>query len=97
MIATRQFMPLFLALTLWAVPTCAQTGQPSPPPKPATAPADAEPAKSPAPQPSASAEKRPGGNEGAQQRSGSGGDSPFDYRASEQISEDLPVSFPADI
>ena len=25
------------------------------------------------------------------------GDSPFDYRASEKISEDLPVSFPVDI
>ena len=26
-----------------------------------------------------------------------GGDSPFDYRSSEQISEDLSVSFPVDI
>jgi hypothetical protein len=31
-----------------------------------------------------------GGNTGS-------GNSPFDYRASEEISEDLPVSFPVDI
>ena len=31
-----------------------------------------------------------GGNAGSS-------DSPFDYRASEEISEDLPVSFPVDI
>ena len=33
----------------------------------------------------------------AAERSANSGDSPFDYRASEEISEDLPVSFPVDI
>jgi hypothetical protein len=28
---------------------------------------------------------------------GTGKDSPFDYRSSEEISEDVPVSFPVDI
>ncbi len=44
---------------------------------------DAEP-EEPEPEPEAAAPARPAG-------------SPFEYEASEQISEDLPVSFPVDI
>jgi hypothetical protein len=38
-----------------------------------------------------------GAGANAKPRADSGGDSPFDYHASEEISEDLPVSLPADI
>lgn len=89
---TRPLIPLCLALMLGAAPLFAQTAQP-PPQEPPAAPANGAEQNTPAPQPSktqADAAKK-SSDDGASK------ESPFDYSASEQISEDLPVSFPVDI
>ena len=90
----RYLLPLCLALAFGASPLLAQTaGTDTSPPAPTAAEARKD---APAPQPSAG-KNDSGAGASAKQRSDSGGNSPFDYRASEEISEDLPVSFPADI
>jgi len=94
MTSNRYLLPLCLALTCGAAPLFAQDAEPrasQPAATTAGAPKDA-----PAPPPSAG-KKDTGAGAKAKQPSDSGGSSPFDYRASEEISEDLPVSFPADI
>ncbi len=89
----RNLLPLCFALALGAAPLLAQdaetgNGQPT-----ATSGA---PNSAPTPQ---SSDGKTDSGEGAKAkpRADSGGNSPFDYRASEEISEDVPVSFPADI
>ncbi len=49
------------------------------------------------PQQPAAADSRPTTTDATIDKPGQPGDSPSDYRASEKISEDLPVSFPIDI
>lgn len=94
---TQHIIALCLALLLGAGPTLAQTGQPAPA-EPAAAESDAAKPRTPASQPSAGNTKQNSAASGnARKQSDSGGGSPYDYRASEEISEDLPVSFPADI
>jgi hypothetical protein len=79
--------PLALAALLLAAsaalaqPGASEDATPAPPPPKA---ASGEENKAPAPA-------------GADKPSAQTGRSPSDYRASEQISEDLPVSFPVDI
>jgi len=95
MTGSRLLSPVFLALVLGAAPAFAQGGQPAAA-KPAAEAATGEaargaPAQAPAPAEKAGNPRSP--EKGADAR----GNSPFDYSASEQISEDLPVSFPADI
>lgn len=88
----RQLASLFLALTLAlsAAPPRAQTeGKDTPEAAPAASDGSADkPAATPAP---------PANGAAAQKRAGAGNSSPFDYRPSEEISEDVPVSFPVDI
>tara|TARA_R110000850_G_scaffold149299_1_gene271773 strand:- start:497 stop:748 length:252 start_codon:yes stop_codon:yes gene_type:complete len=83
MINRLQLAPLLLALLLGAAPLLAQpeTGEKS-------AAADDEPADKPA-----ATQEAPAGDAAA----GADTRSPFDYRSSEEISEDVPVSFPVDI
>ena len=87
---SRHLIPVLVALLLAAAPLRAQPGAA----ENGTAtdssgsgdtPAPAQPAPTPT-------ESASGGGS-----SGAGNRSPFDYQASEQISEDLPVSFPVDI
>jgi hypothetical protein len=91
----RQIIPLCLALILGAAPVFAQPGSS----EPTATPGNGAKPQSPAPSPNENPEKAADTDAGAnpKQRSNSGGDSPYDYRASEEISEDLPVSFPVDI
>lgn len=90
MTGSAKFIPLCLALALAAAPLLAQTApQPAEPP---AAPAAGEQKKTPPPATPAQGDTAKKGSS-----AGSGKDSPFDYRASEQISEDLPVAFPVDI
>lgn len=94
---TRKIIALCLALLLGAAPTLAQTEPPAPA-KPAAAESDGGKPKTPASQPAAGNTTQNSAASGnASKQSDSGGSSPYDYRASEEISEDLPVSFPADI
>jgi len=82
--------PLLLALALGSAPLLAQ-----PAPQAKTAEAETQTTEQTAAQEQAPAAARP-----AQKKSSppaSGRDSPFDYRSSEEISEDVPVSFPVDI
>jgi len=89
MIKPRQISPLFLALILEATPLRAQSEDAELPSK-ADAPAgDQSPAVSQTPSTSDTAQKSP------PTKAGQG--SPFEYRPSEEISEDVPVSFPVDI
>jgi hypothetical protein len=87
----RYLLPLCLALAVGAPPLLAQDAQPG-----SAQPAADAPKGAPAPQ-SPAGKKDTGDGANAKPRADSGGESPFDYRASEEISEDLPVSFPADI
>ena len=82
MIRIQALAPLLLTLLLSSTPLLAQDAEPEAPTSKDEAPAKAEPAAKPAaPAPA------PAAND----------DSPFDYRSSEKISEDLSVSFPVDI
>jgi hypothetical protein len=89
MIRPCQLSPLFLGLVLGSMPLLAQPAADAEAAKPATAVAD----KTPPPQ------QAPAAREPAQKSTPptTGKDSPFDYRSSEEISEDVPVSFPVDI
>ena len=81
--------PLLLALALGSTPLLAQ-----PAPEAKTAEPSTRAAQPTAPPPQAPAAPDP-----AQKSTPptTGKDSPFDYRSSEEISEDVPVSFPVDI
>ena len=79
--------PLCLALMLGAAPLLAQPE--------AEDAAGATAATGEAEKPSASAQQAPAPSEPAPNSSSNR--SPFDYRSSEEISEDVPVSFPVDI
>jgi predicted cobalt transporter CbtA len=83
---------LSLLLALGAAPLLAQTDSNERTENTASATAKDQEAGDAAgsPAPAAGAEKK--GNDAT-----TGKSSPFDYRASEQISEDVPVSFPVDI
>lgn len=86
MIGTRGLAAVLAALLLVAPVALAQTDQ------------DGSAAPDPADQPRANDADKGAGATGEADRAPSGGDkSPSDYRASEKISEDLPVSFPVDI
>jgi len=82
MIRIQSLAPLLLTLLLGSTALVAQETDPQESAPKDEAPATAEPAAKPAtPAPA------PAAND----------DSPFDYRSSEEISEDLSVSFPVDI
>ena len=89
MINTRQRGLLLLALALGSTPLLAQ---PAPEAK-TTEPTNRTADKTPPPQ------QAPAAPDPAQKSTPptTGRDSPFDYRSSEEISEDVPVSFPVDI
>ncbi|CAA0091046.1 Uncharacterised protein [Halioglobus japonicus] len=85
----RHLALILLGLLLTAAPLQAQTDATQ---TSAAAPDSGSGEKSAATQQTpAATEPAPGGSPGTSNSS------PFDYRASEQISEDLPVSFPVDI
>jgi hypothetical protein len=88
MINTRRWGPLFFILCLGATPLLAQPeatgGEGSSSAAAASGSADTTAPTPPATAPTSSS-------------SGTGSKSPFDYRSSEEISEDVPVSFPVDI
>ena len=85
-------LPLSLILSLQAMPLAAQSApaeQTQSAQEPAASPADKNDTASSAATAEGSAEKKaPSAKRSA---------SPFDYRSSEKISEDVPVSFPVDI
>ena len=89
MINPRQLALLLLALALGSTPLLAQ---------PAPEAKTAEPANQAADK-AAPAQPAPAARDPAQKSTPptTGKDSPFDYRSSEEISEDVPVSFPVDI
>ncbi len=93
MINTRRLAPLFFILCLGATPLLAQPeatgGEESSSAAAANGSADTTATTQPAPAPSATAP--------TSSSSGTSNKSPFDYRSSEEISEDVPVSFPVDI
>ena len=89
MIKPRQLSPLFLALVL----TPGAMG-------PLAQPAPTETTESPAEAAPQTAQKTVGAPPAPAPTSTpptTGKDSPFEYRPSEEISEDVPVSFPVDI
>jgi hypothetical protein len=92
MIKPRQLAPLLLALMLGSGSLLAQ---PAPDAKAGESTTRAAEKTAPTP----SAQPAPATREQAQKSTPpkTGKDSPFDYRSSEQISEDVPVSFPVDI
>ncbi|NQX89459.1 MAG: hypothetical protein HRT77_12420 [Halioglobus sp.] len=83
MTKARYCLPLAFLLALAAQALCAQ---------PAAIDATDAPPDTPAPSATRSQEEAAEGAAATARN-----DSPFDYRASEEISEDLPVSFPVDI
>jgi len=89
MINPYKLPPLFLALALGSMPLLAQTAPQAKTPEPSTRAA----------QQTASQQQVPAAPDPAQKSTppSTGKDSPFDYRSSEEISEDVPVSFPVDI
>jgi len=89
MIKLRQLAPLFLVLALVPSPLLAQ---PAPEAKTAEPPTRAAEKTAPG-------QQTPVARDSAQKSTPptTGKDSPFDYRSSEEISEDVPVSFPVDI
>jgi len=89
MINPYKLPPLFLALALGSAPLLAQTA-----PQAKTAEPEVQAAQQTAPQQQAPADPD-AARKSTPPRTGK--DSPFDYRSSEEISEDVPVSFPVDI
>ncbi|MEZ5502538.1 MAG: hypothetical protein R3E50_07675 [Halioglobus sp.] len=97
MITPRRIAALLLTLALGAAPALAQPAAPAEksaaPDKAAAAPTAQKAQTTPAqPQPTT---REPAPQQAAPPTAG--GKSPFDYRSSEQISEDVSVSFPVDI
>ena len=85
-------LPLSLILSLQVIPLAAQSvpaEQTQSTQEPPASPADKNDNASSAAMPEGSAEKKA--------PSAKRSESPFDYRSSEKISEDVPVSFPVDI
>ena len=91
MINARQLAPLLLLLTLAAAPLRAQPDAGG-----ATDTASA-PAAGGSAQQSGAQQPAPAPSEPTSNSAGASSQSPFDYRSSEEISEDVPVSFPVDI
>ena len=89
MITPRQLSPLFLALILEATPLLAQAEDAELPSQAEAPVGDQSPAVSQSPSTKDTAQKST--------PTKTGQDSPFEYRPSEEISEDVPVSFPVDI
>lgn len=89
MITPRQLTPVVLVLALGSIPLRAQ---PAPQVSATPAATDARDKTVPAQPAPAAREQSPKSTPPA-----AGKDSPFDYRSSEEISEDVPVSFPVDI
>ena len=89
MIKSRQLGPLFLALVLEATPLLAQSEDAKLPSNADASAEDQLPATSQSPSSKDTTQKSTPNNTGQ--------DSPFEYRPSEEISEDVPVSFPVDI
>jgi len=89
MINPYKLPPLLLALALGSSPLLAQPAPEAKAGEPATRAEDktAPPQQAPAAPDPAQKSTPPT----------TGRDSPFDYRSSEEISEDVPVSFPVDI
>ena len=87
-----QVNPLFLALIFGAMPLAAQ-------PEPGDASRSPAQDSSPATNQTSATPQAKADTDTAQKSSPAtnSGDSPFDYRSSEEISEDVPVSFPVDI
>ena len=92
MIKPRLMLPLLLALSPLSAPVAAQSA-PTEPPQASQEPTIDGSNKSDMAQQATTPEKSP------QKKAASteGNNSPFDYRSSEKISEDVPVSFPVDI
>ena len=93
MINVRQPFLLVLVLVSAATPALAQTETDG-----AAGSSSAAVTDSSAQKPAAT-QQAPAGKDSAPNNPGAGnsGRSPFDYRSSEEISEDVPVSFPVDI
>jgi hypothetical protein len=92
MIKRLLVLPLSLILYLQVIPLAAQSvpaEQTQSTQEPPASPADKNDNASSAAMPEGSAEKKA--------PSAKRSESPFDYRSSEKISEDVPVSFPVDI
>lgn len=89
MINPYQLALLLLALALGSMPLLAQPAPEAKTAEPATQAAEKAAAAQPAPAAREPEQKSP--------PPATGRDSPFDYRSSEEISEDVPVSFPVDI
>jgi hypothetical protein len=89
MIYPYKLPPLILALAMGATPLFAQTS-----PQAKTAEPEAQ-----ATQQTAVPQQEPATPAPTQKKAppSTGKDSPYDYRSSEEISEDVPVSFPVDI
>ncbi len=88
MIKPPQLHPLFLSLALGAMGALAQ-------PAPTETAASPVETASQVPDKSEAVQEAPPAP--AQTSPATGVDSPFEYRSSEKISEDVPVSFPVDI
>lgn len=84
----RDLATLILTLTLAVAPLVAQQATPAPE---AETQLDQPAPDKTVPEGETPAAKSPAG------KADNSGDSPFDYRSSEEISEDLSVSFPVDI
>jgi len=91
MITRRALVIATLTLLLGAAPLFAQQSSSQ------EATAETQPGAQPAPENPAAAATTDEPNSPAPPRRDAAGDSPFDYRSSEEISEDLSVSFPVDI
>jgi hypothetical protein len=91
---TRAAAPIISALLLATTAATAPYTLAQTPPDTAATPAPAPPAAG-APGTAPSSAGDPAKSSAA--KSAPGDDSPFDYRSSEKISEDLSVSFPVDI
>ena len=89
MINTRQRALLLLTLALGPSPLLAQPAPDAETAEPENQAVEKAAAAQPAPAARDPEKKSP--------PSTAGRDSPFDYRSSEEISEDVPVSFPVDI
>ena len=92
MIQPRHWLPLVLPLALVAAAVIAQ---PATPESSEAGPGTASPAPTDAPGPGQAAAEQ--NKDQKQGNAPARNESPFDYRPSEEISEDLPVSFPVDI
>ena len=89
MIKSLLILPLFIVLSMGGNPLAAQSAQTEPSQESTSQESDKTDAARQAIAPKGSAQKKTPPT--------ADNDSPFDYRSSEKISEDVPVSFPVDI